>query len=172
MPTLRELRLQRYLTQEELAERAGVVQETIASWELGRKQPRLRSIRKLAEALGLPPAEVDWAINVTRQREADPTPRRPRGESTGPRQATSFSTWLSQQMERQRIGASQLARAIGVSHVTVVNWRAGRCEPGPATAGRLADYFNTPAEAVIKLTKHGGEPERPSAGNLPTRSTA
>ena len=62
MATLRELRTRRYMTQVELAERVGVSEPTIISWEAGTRMPRLRNIPKLAEALGVDPAEVEQAL--------------------------------------------------------------------------------------------------------------
>ena len=59
MPTLRDLRLARALSQRDLARAAGVTQKTVLDLELGRKEPHLKTIRKLAGALGVEPAEVD-----------------------------------------------------------------------------------------------------------------
>jgi transcriptional regulator with XRE-family HTH domain len=59
MPTLREARLRRLWSQRELAKRAGVAQRTIVEAELRRQVPKLGTMRKLAEALGVPPGEVD-----------------------------------------------------------------------------------------------------------------
>ncbi len=59
MPTLRELRLARALSQRDLAAEAGVTQKTVLNLELGRKEPLLQTIRKLSAALGVEPAEVD-----------------------------------------------------------------------------------------------------------------
>ena len=59
MATLREARLARTLSQRDLAECAGVTQKTIVDLELGRQEPRLRTIRLIAAALGVEPAEVD-----------------------------------------------------------------------------------------------------------------
>ena len=67
MATIRELRMRKFLTQAELAEKVGVSESTIAGWEAGRKSPRLRNIRKLAEALGVEPIE----ISLTTDRRAD-----------------------------------------------------------------------------------------------------
>ena len=55
MPTLRDLRLRRLWSQRELARRAGVAEGTIIAAEAGRRVPRLLTMRKIAEALG-----VDW----------------------------------------------------------------------------------------------------------------
>lgn len=59
MPTLRDLRLARALSQRDLAARAGVAPKTVVDLEMGRQEPRLRTIRRLAAALGVEPAEVD-----------------------------------------------------------------------------------------------------------------
>lgn len=46
------------LTQQELAERAGLGFPTISRIENDRVEPHFRTIRKLAEALGVDPAEL------------------------------------------------------------------------------------------------------------------
>ena len=55
---LRRLRERRYLTQRELAAKAGVSADTIVKLEQDRWEPRLRTIRKLAEALDVHPDEL------------------------------------------------------------------------------------------------------------------
>ena len=55
MPTLRELRIRRLWSQRELARRAGVAEGTVVSAEAGRRPPRLLTMRRIADALG-----VDW----------------------------------------------------------------------------------------------------------------
>jgi transcriptional regulator with XRE-family HTH domain len=52
---LREFRQRRLLTQTELAGKAGLTQKTISLLETGKAQPRVRTIRKLAAALGVRP---------------------------------------------------------------------------------------------------------------------
>jgi transcriptional regulator with XRE-family HTH domain len=59
MAPLREIRLSQTLSQRDLAQKAGVAPKTIVDLELGRQEPRLRTIRKLAAALGVQPHEVD-----------------------------------------------------------------------------------------------------------------
>jgi transcriptional regulator with XRE-family HTH domain len=55
MPTLKEVRLSKLWSQRELARRSGVAERTIVAIEQGDRTPRLVTMRKLAEALG-----VDW----------------------------------------------------------------------------------------------------------------
>ena len=54
---LRQVRTRRLLTQDELAEKAGVSQSTIANIERDNAEPRFRTIRKLAKALDIEPTE-------------------------------------------------------------------------------------------------------------------
>jgi len=55
---LRELRQRAVLTQEELAERAGISVTTIILLERGRRPPRPKTTRALARALGIRPTEL------------------------------------------------------------------------------------------------------------------
>jgi transcriptional regulator with XRE-family HTH domain len=59
MPALREVRLRQTLSQRDLAQKAGVAPKTIVDLELGRQEPRLRTIRRIAEALGVEPLKID-----------------------------------------------------------------------------------------------------------------
>ena len=58
MPSLRELRAARLLSVRALAERASVSPRTIVQIEAGRLTPRFVTMRKIATALGVEPAEV------------------------------------------------------------------------------------------------------------------
>lgn len=51
---LREVRLERGFSQEELADRAGLHRTYISQVERGLKSPSLRSLEQIAQALGLP----------------------------------------------------------------------------------------------------------------------
>jgi transcriptional regulator with XRE-family HTH domain len=55
---LRELREERVLSLRELEERSGVSHNTIWRIEDGRQGAHPRTVRKLAEALGVPPSEL------------------------------------------------------------------------------------------------------------------
>jgi transcriptional regulator with XRE-family HTH domain len=60
VPPLKAVRVQRLLTQTELAQKSGVSQGTIARIESGaRKNISIRTARSIAEVLGVPPAEID-----------------------------------------------------------------------------------------------------------------
>jgi transcriptional regulator with XRE-family HTH domain len=55
---LRQLRERKALRQEDLAELAGVGKNTVNRIEKNRTEPHMTTVRKLAEALGVDPAEL------------------------------------------------------------------------------------------------------------------
>lgn len=57
-----QLRLQQGWSQAELAKRAGTSQPYIARLEMGRVDPQLSTVRKIAKVLGIPAATVMQAI--------------------------------------------------------------------------------------------------------------
>ncbi|MDP9363162.1 MAG: helix-turn-helix domain-containing protein [Chloroflexota bacterium] len=56
--SLRRLRREQLLTIRGLAARAGISDRTVKLAEAGRREPSLRTIRKVAAALGVAPDEV------------------------------------------------------------------------------------------------------------------
>jgi transcriptional regulator with XRE-family HTH domain len=50
---MRKIREKQGLSQQELADRAGVVKSTIYEAEVGRRIPRIQTLEKLADALGV-----------------------------------------------------------------------------------------------------------------------
>lgn len=58
MLTLREARLRRRMSQQSLADRAGVARVTVSQIELGKSGPRPHIARRLAEALDFQPSEI------------------------------------------------------------------------------------------------------------------
>lgn len=65
---IRELRVRKYLTQAEVAELVGVTEDAVASWESGRRLPRFRHRRKLAEVLGVDPNEIRYPVRKSAKR--------------------------------------------------------------------------------------------------------
>ncbi len=54
---LKEIRTRRFLTQEELAQKADVSHSTVVNIERNQAEPQFRTIRKLAKALDIDPTE-------------------------------------------------------------------------------------------------------------------
>ncbi len=55
---LKTLRIEQALTQEELAEKAGVARNTVARLERDENEPHMPTVRKLAAALEVHPREL------------------------------------------------------------------------------------------------------------------
>lgn len=55
---MKKIRLSNFLTQAELATKAGVCRDTVNQVERGRQTPEIRTIRKLAQALGVSPGDI------------------------------------------------------------------------------------------------------------------
>ena len=55
---LKTLRIRRALTQEELAQRAGLSKNAVNRLEVDKAEPRMSTLRKLAKALHVDPSEL------------------------------------------------------------------------------------------------------------------
>jgi transcriptional regulator with XRE-family HTH domain len=60
LPGLRTARMQRFLTQAELAERAGMSETTVNRLENQLQEARISTVRRLAEALAVEPERLIW----------------------------------------------------------------------------------------------------------------
>ena len=69
MNILKQLRVAKGLTCEELARRIGVTDGTISNWETGRGLPRPRSFPKLARQLGITPLRLAQIIEPSEEGE-------------------------------------------------------------------------------------------------------
>ncbi|MFC1906245.1 helix-turn-helix transcriptional regulator [Chloroflexota bacterium] len=56
---MKELRLKNYLSQAELAHKAGLSTATINRLENGRRKPNFHTIRVLAKVLGVEPGDIE-----------------------------------------------------------------------------------------------------------------
>lgn len=62
LPRLKAIRLQKMLSQEELAEKAGLSRVAVTRLETGRVDARFATVRKLAAALGVEPTDLTAAL--------------------------------------------------------------------------------------------------------------
>jgi transcriptional regulator with XRE-family HTH domain len=72
-PTLRQARISKLLSANELSKLAGVAASTVLDIEAGAR-PRLSTIRKLAKALEMAPTDIDWPGNPLREVEPPGSP--------------------------------------------------------------------------------------------------
>src|SRR5215217_4349492 len=106
---LKELRRERVLSLRELEERSGVSYNTIWRIEDGRQGAHPRTVRKLAEALGVDPSELikegyAWASAAT-ARAASPGARVAAGEPSTrctPRKGASAGRYTARPARRSR----------------------------------------------------------------------
>lgn len=63
--TLKELREEAHLSQNEVAVRMGVTSGTVSVWERGMKRPTWANVRQLAEIFGKTFKEIDDIIDAT-----------------------------------------------------------------------------------------------------------
>ncbi len=62
---LRAVRERLFVTQAELAQRTGIAEATLSRLESGKQRPRISTVRKIADALGVAPEElVDWGAET------------------------------------------------------------------------------------------------------------
>lgn len=73
MLTLREARQRRHMSQQTLADRAGVARVTVSQIELGKSEPRPHIARRLAQALEMVPGEIQEFSGAVRSMRL-PTP--------------------------------------------------------------------------------------------------
>ena len=59
---IKHLRTEKGITQKELANRLGTSQQNLAQYENGKRNPKLETVRKMADALGVYISDliVDW----------------------------------------------------------------------------------------------------------------
>jgi LuxR family maltose regulon positive regulatory protein len=91
---LRQLRLDRDLTQERLSDAAGCATETIRAFESGRRRPSLQLARRLAAILEVPADERDQFIRLARASESAGGAPQPPAPPTEPRADTLLATKL------------------------------------------------------------------------------
>lgn len=71
LPGLRAIRLRQLVTQAELAQRAGLERVTISRLETGTTGARISTVRRLAEALEVDPAELLRPANAALDKSGD-----------------------------------------------------------------------------------------------------
>jgi transcriptional regulator with XRE-family HTH domain len=84
---LRRFRLERFLSQRELARQAGLHAVTLTRLEAGATAPSTRSVRALAATLGVEPGELTTPEEVAELRRVLKGPRAGRARATPPASA-------------------------------------------------------------------------------------
>jgi transcriptional regulator with XRE-family HTH domain len=88
--SVRRIRLEKGLSQQELADESGVGQDTISGIESGRHEPRPSTLRKLAAALEVEVVDFFRESALAEKAEAPETGRAVVGVGTTPEEATEY----------------------------------------------------------------------------------
>ena len=63
---------------------------------------------------------------------------------------TGFGAWLAATMAEQGVGPAELADSVGVARTQIWSWRKGNSEPTAANLLRVAEFFGTPIEEMLR----------------------
>jgi transcriptional regulator with XRE-family HTH domain len=177
-----QLRRERGLTQESLAERAGISRETVKKIERQKRSPSLSMLEILAEALGVPVGDL---INPPAPRVLDGRlPELENEEHPGQLllrsalqpaiESESFGAELARLMERHGIGVRELARRTDYTAGYISNLRTGAKAPSPMVArildsaleasGRLIEVERAMMREPMPQPRHGHAQTEPEDG--------
>jgi transcriptional regulator with XRE-family HTH domain len=178
-----QLRRERGLTQESLAERAGISRETVKKIERQKRSPSLSMLEILAEALGVPVGDL---INPPAPRVLDGRlPELENEEHPGQLllrsalqpaiESESFGAELARLMDRRGIGVRELARRTDYTAGYISNLRTGAKAPSPMVA-RILDSALEAGGRLIEIERHVASDQvpqplrRPQASRVPDKS--
>ena len=135
---LLELRIERGLSQREVADRAGCTTTILSNWELGRSSRVAPDWAALAAALGVPTSELT--------RVAPPGAIHPPAPSP-------LGSELAR--ARRRLGLSQhrLARRAGLSRESISRYELGTAYPSPRALAALAEILGVPLRRLERLLR-------------------
>jgi transcriptional regulator with XRE-family HTH domain len=144
---LRRTRERKLLTQDQLAGRCGLSGRTVRRLETGESAPQLGTLRSLADALDLEPAERDRFCRAA-------------GFGLDVPGATGFGALLQRNRERKLLTQEQLAELSGVSLRAILRLETGDSSLTVTTLQALADTLDLdPTERdEFLLTAMDGRP--------------
>ena len=116
---LRDARVRNALSQKDLADRLGVVQPTISTWELGEATPRKKQLTKLADIF-------DLVLDIGNENDSHE------------KRTPSFRKWLMQTRKARGLSVPELAKMAKISDPTIYNLQRGKTKnPHPQTVKAL-----------------------------------
>ena len=123
---IQEARSKTGLTQQQLADAIGTTTQNISQYERGVRNPKIETLRKIADALGVPVAEfLDEEL-------------------------TSMTT--GERIRKARLRADmtqeQLAALLGVDRATISKYESGIIDPPTSQMNRIADLLDMDSAAA------------------------
>jgi len=133
---IRDLRLKKGFTQEELAKKLGVEKVSVYNWEVGKVIPRRRHLQKLGEIFGVPVHDLLREISTDSK-------------------AVGSIVMKKIKVLRRMHGLSQkeLAARVGVTVGAVSKWERGLSMPDGTHLRKLAEIFNIPVAEFFVESK-------------------
>lgn len=134
---IRNIRQSKGLTQKQLAEKAGLLEETIRKYELGKIKPKFENLNKIAFALDVHPNQL---VSEYIEPLYDFVER------------SSVSNNLVRIRKEKHIGQKQLSRLTGFSDRTIQGFEYGKCKPKIESLVKLSKALNvSPFEIDTEL---------------------
>jgi len=135
---LGELRKEKELTINQMAERMGVQPITIERWEEGIKLPQLQKLAALSDMYG---SSISYALGLTDIKRSN------ENQEVAPR--------LQEIRESYRMARHELAKELGVSSInSVYNWETGKAQMKLDVAIKTAKFFDVSLDYLLGLTHY------------------
>jgi len=169
--TLKQVRKQKKLSQQEFAERLGVAKKTVLNWETNRNKPDLDTISKICEIMDVSPAELlglQSTYNAASSEEASLIRSFRQLSIRSQRILRRIAETMAEEEERDQ--EEKLKEDFGLFLV----------HPGKAAAGAGEEVFdqepsycflrkndvNEEADGIIRVKGHSMEPDYPDGRSL------
>lgn len=149
--TIKRLRTEKGITQEELADLVGVRRTTVASWECDVRVPQIETARKLANLFGVPLTVI--------------VPEESQGQEqiAGANQRIVFCENLNRYMRQRGVTQADIVSGLGFSASTVSDWTTGKKYPRVEAMEMLADKLGV---QITDLTRSHNEPKEEGANRM------
>lgn len=121
---IRNIRKEKGLTLKQIADILGCSPQLISQYESGKRQPKLETKKKIADALNCQVSDIDESLYINRR-------------------IPYFAYALEELRIERSLTQKELAKELHVKEQNIVDWENGEREPYFHTVERIADYFGT-----------------------------
>lgn len=159
---LKELRLRKGFTQEELANKIGVAKSTLTGYEKGNREPDLFKIKKLTQVL-----EVDAnyllglskssSNNTTQELEHISTERIKEDRKNINNIRENISNNITFYRKKMKLTQEELANKINVKKTSVSSWERKANSPDIETLYELCKLFNISLEEMYGVSDNNNQ---------------
>lgn len=131
---IRVYRKRNKMTIKELAEKSGVSEISIRSYENNKRNPKYETLEKIADVLGIPVSEI---LGYKLQGQCDNL------------RALSLGENIKSNRLKKKLTQKKLAETIGVSTITIQNYENNRREPNIETLLLIAKALEVPVSELL-----------------------